>query len=273
MFQLRTVLCAALLVAVSSAQVFAQERYREIAGHELVIEGEIPEQTLLIDGAVVRQGVSLAIDTSDEISGVPIVVVYEGQDMAACSDIPVIIAFGPDGSFQIDGPPDTCRQLVKLSANDAMFFTAEPFAALKGERWTWTADKGLTGPELIDLSPDPLIGWKDLDEVQPSHPGELLGYAEIATAINTLAGPRAGELAEILSDIGSFGKEGGIWQGWGCEKIVCQDRYAFVYLDPKTGFTGLAWQSDPEEGLVQRPDAAEWPEAASAALKQHLAEN
>jgi hypothetical protein len=256
---------AALLLA---SPAFAEE-VGQLGGLPVQLNGDFGEMTLKVGDMDVITDYSLEIEGISDIQGVPTLVGFAFSGGNACEGSNFIVAL-VDGKPRLDGPIEVCGPTNFEGDESGIFFTTDAMPGQDGQSWNWSPTDGLTEGDPVAFAPDTALGWNELAAEMPTHPFDILYFAEIAAQIDALLGPNLSTYLERVEGLGSGDMHGEDFFGTACIKFSCEEDAAMMYLDASEKKVFLAWTTARQELPVMAPAEPEWTDDARRAYVEWL---
>ncbi len=254
------------LIALGPGLAVADETLT-VAGHEIVISGEVMEaQTLTVDGVVVQENGLIFLDPDlQDLGGLTVVTGAAGAGGNACNAAPFVIALPEGAAAEFDGPIDSCAYLLPVVEAETLVFKSDPLPGYPGEIWIWTPGKSFAPGAAVSFTASK--GWEDFDSLAEAHPADALAIAPVLEALEAGLGADYPAFAERISDLGSGDLTTEGYLGQACLKATCDADWALLYLARDSQQVFAAWQSTGEtEPHLWPADRALWRVEALAAL-------
>jgi hypothetical protein len=228
------------------------------------LEGEFGEMKLKVGGAEMLTDYLLEVAGIEDVGGTPTLVGFAFSGGNVCEGSNFVIAL-IEGKPQLWGPIDVCGPTqFEPFAGGLRFFT-EAMPGSEGQSWLWTPAGGMVEGPPVAFAPDPALGWAELAAEMPSHPFDILYYAEIAAQIDTVLGADRATFMERIEGLGSGEMRGEDFFGEACVKLTCEEDAAMMYLDASEKRAFLAWTVAGAGEPFLAPPETEWSEEARAA--------
>ncbi len=143
-----------------------------------------------------------------------------------------------------------------------MRWSTTAFPGNPAQVWEWTLPNGLVQAPPEEFQPKPGQTWADLDEVADSHPIEVLGFAPVYAQLSTGLDPAAWEdVTRLLDGLGSGKAVAGGYSGAACDKFVCEEEYARLWVDRASETAFVLWHTEGAETNMAYPLPMEnWPD-------------
>lgn len=273
---LRMALAAVGLATVAPAHAyptafeFFGHRF-EVRGAQIIMlfGGDIPDNNvfdehLLIDGNEVHHAPLIALGAIGTIDGRPVIAGTAFDGLWTCAPLPWVVFFPSEGGPSFTGPVDTCSAGAFSASvrGDGVVFAGKPSVLAPGEQWTWhPGDDRFVRAEDIPFVPRTDSGWAAVRDGTIRDPLELMDFADILAAADTLLGEeRDGTLSALVGR--NFGRtQEGVFTGYGCSAAGC----VFIAADGHTD--GLYVARSVDDVWTVTPDIADWPKAAETELR------
>ena len=181
----------------------ASEFRMTMFGHEVTIDRNDDGETLKVDGTALHNNIYVSVTQVALVAGMPVVIGDSSAGGNACAGSPFVLMLPRDGSPSFEEPLDTCMPVTAKEEEGRLVFEAPPLPGRDGERWSWDPTGGFKTLEAIAFVADAAKGWRELAAVAPGHPGDLFGYAEIATQMEGMLGNDAENYKQIITGVGS----------------------------------------------------------------------
>lgn len=255
---------------VLSKPASASEFNMTLFGHEVTIDRNDDGQTLKVDGTALHTNIYVSVTQVALVAGMPVVIGDSSAGGNACAGSPFVLMLPKGGAPSFEEPLDTCMPVTAKEESDRLVFEAPTLPGRDGERWSWDPTGGFKTLDAVAFVPDAAKGWRELAAAAPGHPGDLFGYAEIATQMEGMLGNDAESYKQIITGVGSGEMKNGFYIGTACQPHNCGGVEALVAADPATKRVYLAWKPQ-DRKIIVRPEVKEWPVTARDALRDWAA--
>lgn len=262
---------ATFSLLLATAPVFlnaasASEFRMTMFGHEVTIDRNDDGETLKVDGKALHSNIYVSVTQVALVAGMPVVIGDSSAGGNACAGSPFVLMLPKGGAPNFEEPLDTCMPVTAKEEESRLVFEAPPLPGRDGERWSWDPTGGFKTLDAVAFVPDAAKGWRELAAAAPGHPGDLFGYAEIATQMEGMLGNDAENYKQIITGVGSGQMKDGFYIGTACQPHNCGGVEALVAADPGTKRVYLAWKPQ-DRKIIVRPEVKEWPATARDALR------
>lgn len=266
-------LAAALWLAgpVAAQETVAQDAVA-LGPHQVTVTESADFNRLLsVDGQVLHENGLILLDGAVEVAGETVVTGIAGAGGNACNATPIVVSLR-DGAPRLDGPVDSCSWFERRVEADRIVFYTEALPGMDAEIWHWTPADGLVAEGTVAFTPDTAEGWEGLADLKDAHPLDALAFAPVYEQLKSgLSAEDWAVYSDILGQLGSGELVPEGYRGQACNKYVCEDEWAMLWIDSASRTAVALWKRESDEEPKSFPaDPATWPEwiglDASAAL-------
>ncbi|MGY3453145.1 hypothetical protein [Bradyrhizobium sp. USDA 4353] len=262
-----------ILLCLIPGLAFANPAKTELFGHTIEIKVVEPDddEVLLVDGKQLLTKRIINLDKNGRIGATDFVIGSVSDGGNACDGSPFVLRFTANQPVRLDGPLNNCAMVKQTIEPDRIVFETAPTPTIRGERWMWTANG--FGPVEVLKFKTAAKGWDALSRGAVYHPGDLLGYAELAKALRaTVSNARYTDLKWTLGGLGTVRYDGSIFIGQGCQAHSCSTTSALVVMDAATKRVAVAMRYN-DKPLLIVPADAHWPREAQKDLDKWRRDN
>ncbi len=262
------VIAASAFALLSPPNSYSQDVDRTLYGHQVVIDKDAEgQQALKIDDKTLVTDAIVALDEVHEIDGFGVVVGSASNGGNACDSKPFVILLPKTGMPRLDGPLDSCSTVTVKLLEGKLFFSTEATPRWPADRWEWTTTAGFKKLQDKPFVAETSKGWAQLEAHARLSQDGLLGYADVASQIDRLAGSDKELVRSILSGTsGEGGHDGDIFVETACSPHNCGSEEGIVVADLTSKKIFLAWKPLNQKIKVN-PPVNTWPSNAKMKLR------
>lgn len=236
----------------------------DVFGHAFEIRGEPFQEELWLDGAKVHENGFLVLDSIGIVGDTLVIVGLSATGGNMCGAAPFVVSYPAGGAPVFDGPVDTCVQLTATLEPNDILFRGTPTPLAPGEQWSWHPGAGFVMEAPVPFVPKTESGFAAAAAGAIDHPFRLFEYGDVLALSEPMMGGERDEILTTFSGPGTGELRGTLYVGDACFPHNCPYAQAFVAADTTTDALYMAWNLSGRVTVV--PSAAEWPQAAAAAL-------